>query len=112
LSGQVQGKTIDLGEGVVAEVVRDWYNPLIRRREVTLRVHHLLKPTPMRIMLRMTLANAFGVDVSRIYIRRIESEYGAGVSTVEVHIYDSKERALQFEPQYIIDRNGGVELEM
>jgi len=111
LSGQVQGRKIDLGEGVVAEVVRDWYNPLIRRREVTLRIHHMLKPTPMRIMLRMALANAFGADVSRVYIRRIDTEYGMGVSVAEVHIYDSKERALQFEPQYVIDRNGGVELE-
>ena len=111
MSGQVQGKTIALGDGVVAEVVRDWYNPLVKRREVTLRINHMLKPTPMRIMLRMAVANAFGADVSRVYVRKIDTEYGMGVSIAEIHIYDTKERALQFEPQHIIDRNGGVELE-
>ncbi|MCE4621222.1 MAG: 30S ribosomal protein S24e [Desulfurococcales archaeon] len=109
---QSTGRVIDLGEGVTAEVVEDKYNPLIKRREIKLRINHMLKPTPMRVMLRMALAEAFGVDIPRIYIRSIRTEYGMGVSWAEVHIYDTKERALQFEPKYIIERNGGVELEL
>jgi len=99
---------IELEDGVWAEVVRDYYNSLIRRREVTLLIHHELKPTPMRITLRMTLAEKFGVDITRLYVRKILTGYGIGQSIAEVHIYDTVERALQFEPQYIIDRNGGV----
>ncbi|GAB6147704.1 30S ribosomal protein S24e [Stetteria hydrogenophila] len=104
-------RRLDLGGGVWAEVVRDWYNPVIKRRELTLVVHHTLKPTPMRFVLRSAVANAYGVDISRVYVREIRTEYGIGRSRVQVHIYDSKERALQFEPEYIIERNGGVEPE-
>ena len=111
MSGQEQLKKIDLGEGVIAHVEREWYNPLIKRREVILRIHHILKPTPMRITLRLAIANAYGVDVSRVYVRRVRTEYGIGESVVEVHIYDTKEQALRFEPKHIIERNGGVELE-
>jgi len=99
---------IDLEEGMWAEVVSDKYNPLVRRRELTLKIYHVLKSTPMRINLRLALAEKLKVDIQRVYIRKIETEYGIGVSIAEVHIYDTVERALAFEPKYIIDRNGGV----
>lgn len=102
-------KRIDLGGGVWAEVVKEWYNPVIKRREVTLVIHHELKPTPMRFTVRTAVANAYGVEISRVYVREIRTEYGIGRSKAQVHIYDTKERALQFEPKYIIERNGGVE---
>jgi len=60
---------------------------------------------------RLAVAKAYGVDVSRVYVRSIKTEYGIGESIAEVHIYDTKEQALKFEPKHIIERNGGVELE-
>ena len=99
---------IELEDGVWAEVVEDKYNPLIKRREIKLLIHHELKSTPMRITLRMTLAEKFGVDITRLYVRSIRTGYGIGQSIAEIHIYDTVERALQFEPKHIIDRNGGV----
>ena len=110
-AAQEQKRTIDLGDGVYAEVVEDRYNPLIRRRELKLRIIHVLKSTPMRIQVRLSVAKAYGVDVSRVYVRNIRTEYGIGRSIAEVHIYDEVERALAFEPKHIIERNGGVELE-
>ncbi len=102
-------KKIDLGDEGWAEIVMDRDNPLIGRREILLKLHHQGKPTPMRITLRMKLAEKFGADVKRVYIRSIQTEYGIGRSTVRVHIYRSVERALQFEPKHIIERNGGVD---
>ena len=108
----VGGQTVrklDLGEMGWAEVVSDWYNPLIKRREIVMTLHHELKPTPMRILLRQALAEKLGVDVKRVYVREIRTEYGIGRSRVRVHVYDTVERALQFEPKHIIERNGGVD---
>ena len=109
MSKAASARKIDLGEGVYAEVVEDRYNPVIKRREVTLILHHELKPTPMRFIVRMAVAKAYGAEISRVYVREIKTEYGIGRSRALVHIYDTKERALQFEPEYIIERNGGVE---
>ena len=101
-------RRIDFEDGVWAEVVRDFYNPAIKRRELTLIIHHVMKSTPMRINIRLSIAEKLGVPVQNVYVRKIETEYGIGRSKAIVHIYNSVERALQFEPQYIIDRNGGV----
>ncbi len=99
---------IDLGEGIWAEVLEDRYNPLIKRRELKLRIHHELKPTPPRINVRMAVAGAFKVGIELVYVRKIRTEYGIGSSIAEVHIYESVERARQFEPEYLIERNGGI----
>jgi len=96
---------VDLGEGYEVYVTKDWYNPLIKRREIDAVIIHVGKSTPSRMKLRMQFAKALNVDVKRLYIRSVKSEYGVGVSRIEVHVYDSAERALQFEPKYIIERN-------
>ncbi len=109
IAGEKNVEKLDLGEMGWAEILREWYNPLIRRREIVMKIHHELKPTPMRILLRQAMAEKYGVDIKRVYIREIKTEYGAGVSRVRVHIYDDPGRALQFEPKHVIDRNGGLD---
>jgi len=92
-------------EGYEFYIVSDRYNPLVKRRELALLVLHVGKSTPGRMVLRYKLSKALGVDIKRLYIRSIRSEYGVGRTHVEVHVYDSPERALQFEPRYVIERN-------
>ncbi len=98
------GRTIQLGE-FTGEVVEEKYNPLIKRRELIVRIAHIGKSTPGRGMIRYELAKIYGVDVDRVYVRKIETEYGMSVSNAEVHIYDDPERAKKFEPPHVIKRN-------
>ncbi len=103
-------KKIPLGEGYEAVVVEEKYNPLIRRKELKVIVHHVGKGTPSRLELRSAIANAYNVDEERVYIRSILSEFGIGRTRVQVHIYDSPERAKEFEPEHIIKRHAGMEI--
>lgn len=96
---------VDLGEGYEVYVTKDWYNPLIKRREINALIIHVGKPTPSRMKLRTQFAKALNVDVKRLYVRSVKSEYGVGTSRIEIHVYDTVERALQFEPKYVIERN-------
>ena len=102
-----EGKPVDLGlgEGYEAYITGDRYNPLIKRRELEITVLHVGKSTPSRIQMRMAVAKALNVDVKRVYVRRLKTEYGLGRTIAEVHVYDSVERALKFEPKHIIERN-------
>ncbi len=98
-------KIIKIGDEYQGEVVNERYNPLIKRLELDIRIAHIGKGTPSRGILRKAVADAYNVDIDRVYVRKIESEFGWGVTRVEVHIYDSPERAKLFEPEYIIKRN-------
>ena len=109
VTGAMAMKKVDLGEHGWGEILEDKDNKLIGRREIVMILHHEGKSTPMRITLRMKVAEVFGVDVKRVYVRNIQTEYGIGRSRVRIHIYNNVERALQFEPKHIIERNGGVD---
>ncbi len=99
------GKTIKIGEDYMGEVVEERYNPLIKRLEIIIRLSHIGKGTPSRGMVRKAIAEAYKAEIERVYVRKIESEYGWGITRVEAHIYDSPERAKLFEPEHIIKRN-------
>lgn len=105
MSEAKKSKVIRIGEDYLGEVVEEKYNPLIKRLELLIKLSHIGKGTPSRGVVRKAIAQAFNVDINRVYVRKIESEYGWGVTRVEVHIYDSPERAKMFEPEHIIKRN-------
>ncbi len=105
MSTEVQRPKIVLEEGYSADVVEDRYNPLIKRRELVIIIHHVAKGTPKRYALREAVAKAYGVDVERVYVRKMVTRYGIGRTRAEVNIYDTPERARLFEPEYIIERN-------
>lgn len=107
--GQEQTRKIVVEGGYEGEVVEDRYNGLIGRREVKVVLYHSDKGTPMRYSVREALAKTYGTDLDRVYVRRIISERGLSRTIVEAHIYDSKDRALKFEPKHIIERNKGFE---
>ncbi|ADI32716.1 30S ribosomal protein S24e [Staphylothermus hellenicus] len=98
------GKTVKIGE-FTGEIVVDRYNPLVKRREVVIRIAHIGKSTPSRGLIRHETAKIYGVEAEKVYVRGINTEYGLGVSNATIHIYDSVERAKQFEPPHIIRRN-------
>ncbi len=98
-------KVIKIGDEYQGEVVNEKYNPLIKRLELDIRIAHIGKGTPSRGILRKAIAEAYNVDIEKVYVRKIESEFGWGVTRVEVHIYDSPDRAKLFEPEYVIKRN-------
>jgi len=100
----MMGKSVQIA-GYSGEIVSEKYNPLVKRREVVLKIGHVGVGTPSRKVLRAELAKLFNVNVENVYVRKIETENGIGVSLIKAHIYDSPERAKFFEPEYIIKRN-------
>ena len=78
-------------------------NPLLGRREVTFEV---LEPsTPRRSEVRRELAVLLKTDLDRIWIRKIETKTGTRRTVGLAHVYEDLAKALQIEPEHIIQRN-------
>lgn len=93
-------------DDLLCEVVSEDYNALIKRKEVVLRIQHIGKGTPSRGVIRDALAKLYNVSVDQVFIKKIETEYGWGVTYVHVHVYPSAEQARFFEPGYLLERHG------
>ena len=82
-------------------------NPLLEREELIFLVNHESKGTPSREEIKNKLAAILNVDTERLFIKKIESEYGITRSKGNARIYKSLERALLVEPKHIVKRNLG-----
>ena len=107
-----QDRVIELEDGISVRIVKEKRNNVIGRIEYVMEVVHVGKGTPSLPNLRSKLAEKLGVDVKRLYIRKLLTEYGIGISKAHVNVYDTPERALQFEPKHIIERNKTLQEEM
>ena len=87
------------------EIISQKRNNLLGREEVTFKISHEGEGTPPRLKVREAMANTLGVDLERVYIRRLETKTGTMVTLGEANIYDSAENALKVEPKHIILRN-------
>ena len=93
------------------EILDQKENKLLDRLEVKFKVEHSKSPTPPRQQVREKLMGLLTKDLDKIFIIRLKSHAGANISYGLAHIYSSKERALQIEPKYIIERNEGKKQE-
>lgn len=85
------------------EVLREKENKLLRRLELDVLIKHFNSGTPKRSVIREFIASKFNVDIDRVYIIKLTSEYGAPISKGHIHIYNSK--GIKIEPNYILNRH-------
>lgn len=89
------------------EVVEDKENPLLKRREVRIKVSYE-GATPSRQEVRGKVAALLSSDKELTILDKLEPEYGKQMAAGYVKVYADRE-ALRVEPQYVIDRNTKVE---
>ncbi len=93
-------------DGCELRVVSERYNSLVRRLEVEAVVVHQGASTPSRRFIAEALARLYSRSPDLIVVRKIESEYGIGLSRVYAHVYEDPERLRSFEPKHILERHG------
>ncbi len=99
------GRSIKVDESLDLNIHTDFWNPLVKRRELTIIATHIGRGTPSRREIREAISRAFNIDQRLIVIRSLQTEFGIGRSRIEVHIYNDYERLKMYEPEYILRRH-------
>ncbi len=87
-------------------VESDRYNPLLKRRELHLRVVFNGK-TPTRQEVREKVAGLMNAELDRVVVHYIKTEFGKTEAKCYVKIYDTAEDLRAIEEEHIIERNFG-----
>lgn len=82
-------------------------NPLLGRTELRIEVKHIGQPTPNRQALRTEVGRVSKAPPERVFIRRITTDYGAGISECIANVYNTAEAGEKVEQEYIRTRNAG-----
>ncbi len=63
--------------------------------------------TPTRKEVRSLIASLLKKPENLVFVRKISTKYGRREAVVRVNVYNSREEALQIEPEHIVKRNEG-----
>lgn len=80
------------------------YNPLLKRKELHLKVAFNGK-TPSRAEIREKLAGIMNVELNRLVLDYIKTEFGKREAKVYAKIYDTSEALKAVEEKHILERN-------
>lgn len=87
------------------KVRQDTYNPLLKRKEVSVEVEHEGQGTPSRIELRKAVASKFSTKPENVYVIDVETKTGTQNAICQIEVYDDAQIAQQTVPRYIQTRN-------
>ncbi|MHA2007924.1 MAG: 30S ribosomal protein S24e [Promethearchaeota archaeon] len=87
------------------EIIEEMKNPLIDRRELTIRVNHFGAGTPNRLDIKKKIAAMEGSDEKLTIVKKLESRYGVSYTQGIIHIYSSPGELQFYEPFHIKVRN-------
>ena len=87
------------------KVKQDTYNPLFKRKEVSIEVEHDGQGTPSRVDLRKAVASKFNTKAENVYVIDVETNTGTQNSQCLVEVYDDAHMAEQTVPKHIQTRN-------
>ncbi|MEM2082349.1 MAG: 30S ribosomal protein S24e [Candidatus Bathyarchaeia archaeon] len=90
-----------------AKIVREFENPLLRRKELEVEVYHPGAGTPDRKSMRERLSGILGAQADSVFIRRILTETGLNKSLCVAEIYRDPGYARIVVPRHIVDRDSG-----
>jgi ribosomal protein S24E len=93
------------GNEVDLKVKQDTYNPLFKRKEVSLEVEHDGQGTPSRVDLRKAVASKFNTKSENVYVIDVETGTGTQNAQCLVEVYDDAKMAGQTVPKHIQTRN-------
>jgi len=87
------------------KVKQDTYNPLLKRKEVSVEVDHDGQGTPSRLELRKAVASKYNTKQENVYVVDIETKTGTQSAVCAVEVYDDAKVAQQTVPKYVQIRN-------
>jgi len=69
------------------EVVKDYFNEYLDRREIILRIKHLKQSTPKRVDVLKYAIKRFSLDPDKTLLMYVKSLYGQNVSEALIYYY-------------------------
>ncbi len=90
-----------------AEIVKDVFNPLLKRREINFRLI-FDGAQPSRDETKRVLSATFDLDPDLLIIERMRAEFGKREATGYAKVYETKDALLTTERKHILRRNNQI----
>jgi ribosomal protein S24E len=87
------------------KVGNELYNPLLKRKEITLEIEHTGEGTPQRFDIRKRMASKLNAKIENVFVVSLDTSTGLQRSTCALQVYDDSRAASSTVPEHIATRN-------
>ena len=87
------------------KVSNESYNPLLKRKEITLDIDHTGEGTPQRFDIRKRMASKFNAKIDNVFVVSLDTLTGVQRSTCSLQVYDDPRAASLTVPEHLAVRN-------
>jgi small subunit ribosomal protein S24e len=87
------------------KVSNEFYNPLLKRKEITLVIDHSGEGTPQRFDIRKRMASKLNAKIENVFVISLDTSTGLQRSTCALEVYDDSRAALSTVPEHVVTRN-------
>ena len=88
------------------DIIEKKENKLLERTEITTNIDHVGQSVPKRDDLLSKLAALLNKERDQVVLIKLEAKYGEGKSLALVHVYETAERAIAVEKEFLLKRSG------
>jgi small subunit ribosomal protein S24e len=87
------------------KVNNEFYNPLLKRKEITLEIEHTGEGTPQRFDIRKRMASKLNAKIENVFVVSLDTSTGLQRSTCALQVYDDSRAASSTVPEHLATRN-------
>jgi ribosomal protein S24E len=87
------------------KVSNESYNPLLRRKEITLEIDHSGEGTPQRFDIRKRMASKLNAKIENVFVISLDTSTGMQRTTCALQVYDDPRAASSTIPEHVATRN-------
>ncbi len=87
------------------KVSNEVYNPLLKRKEISLEIDHKGQGTPQRFEVRKRAASKFGAKIENVFVTHLRTSTGLERTICSLQIYDDTASANSTVPEHLGIRN-------
>ncbi|MGA2239897.1 MAG: hypothetical protein ABSG74_11860 [Candidatus Bathyarchaeia archaeon] len=87
------------------KVSNEFYNPLLKRKEITLEIEHTGEGTPQRFDVRKRMASKLNAKIENVFVVSLDTSTGLQRSTCALQVYDDSSAASSTVPEHVATRN-------
>jgi ribosomal protein S24E len=87
------------------KVSNESYNPLLKRKEITLQIDHTGEGTPQRFDIRKRMASKLNAKIENVFVISLDTSTGLQRTTCALQVYDDSRAASSAVPEHVATRN-------
>jgi ribosomal protein S24E len=87
------------------KVNNEFYNPLLKRKEITLEIDHTGEGTPQRFDIRKRMASKLNAKIENVFVVSLDTSTGLERTTCALQVYDDSRAASSTVPEHVATRN-------